>query len=176
MKITYGWVNGVALVSLLLAAPAVQAQDKHIDVAVNQQGGVFKLEFLDSQCPDRPGQKGCIQADHGSSPNLSWELDANSAANWTFTRLQFSPDGVHWGDSAHPLSDCTMEDFSLTEPDRTSGSASSARVVADGKRLQVLDRNRNVCLTHYRIYAAPRSGGPEIDSDPVIDNRGGGRK
>lgn len=173
---THHFGRYAALLALtVLAAPAIQAQDKHIDVAVQDQGGRAKLVFLNSECPDQPAQNGCIQAAHGSSPNLSWELDAASADQWQFTRLQFSADGVHWGDAGYPLADCTVDDFGLTEADRQSGDASSARVVANGKRVQVHDANRNVCQTHYRLYAAPRDGGPEIDSDPVIDNRGGGR-
>lgn len=151
-----------------------QAQDKHIDVAVDQQGGVFKLVFLNSECPDRQGEKGCIQAAQGSSPNLSWELDSAGNGEWVFTRLQFSPDGVHWGEPSYPLQPCTMDDFGLAPGDAGSGDASTARVLANGKRVQIKDHNRNVCTTHYRIYAAPRDGGAEIDSDPVIDNRGGG--
>ena len=166
----------LVLCILLASAMPTLAQDKHIDVSVRAEGAGFKLTFLNSECPDRPSENGCVQAAHGSSPNISWELDQESAQDWEFTRLQFSGDGVRWGDSGSPLPDCTMEDFDLAPGDRQSGNASTARVVANGKRLQIHDRNLNLCLTHYRLYAAPRGGGAEIDSDPVVDNRGGGNR
>jgi hypothetical protein len=161
-------------VLLALLAPVLPAlaQDKHIDAEIRPEGDGYKLVFLNSECPERPNENGCVMAARGTSPNISWELTGEGADQWTFTRLQFSGDGVHWGETGHPLPDCTMEDFDLAPADRESGNASTARVVANGKRLQILDRNINVCLTHYRLYAAPRAGGPEIDSDPVVDNRG----
>lgn len=165
----------LALLGALFLSQQALAQDKHIDVSVKQEGGVYKLKFLNSECPDNPNYMGCIQAAHGSSPVISWALDDASSEDWVFTRLRFSPDGVHWGDSAHPLDNCTVEDFELQPADAASGWASSAQVLANGKRLQIKDRNRNVCTTHYRLFAAPKAGGAEIDSDPVIDNRGGGR-
>ena len=166
-------VSAWALVALAVCGPA-QAQDKHIDVAVQEQGGVFKLVFLNSACPERPNERGCIEAGHGSSPVLSWGLDAASSAEWSFTRLQFSPDGAHWGDPGHPLQDCTVQDFNLAPDDAQTGLASTARVIADGKRMQIKNDNVNVCTTHYKLVAARRDGGGEIDSDPIIDNRGGG--
>jgi hypothetical protein len=159
--------------ALTLVACA-QTQDKHIDVTVQEQGGVFKLVFLNSECPERPNEKGCIQAVHGSSPIISWALDDASSDEWSFSRLQFSPDGKHWGDPAYPLQDCTMQDFNLARGDAQSGVASTARVVADGKRIQIRDYNVNVCTTHYKLVAARRDGSGEIDSDPIIDNKGGG--
>ena len=60
----------------------------------------------------------------------------------------------------------------MTEADRATGDASSAQVVANGKRLQIRDNNQNVCDTHYRLYAEPVNGGDEIDSDPRIRNGG----
>lgn len=164
---------GWALLALAVCGQA-QAQDKHIDVTVQEQDGVFKLVFLNSACPERPNEHGCIQADHRSSPIVSWGLDEASSGEWSFLRLQFSPDGVHWGDPAHPLQDCTVEDFNLAPDDVQTGLASTARVIADGKRMQIKDDNVNVCTTHYRLVAGRRDGGVEIDSDPIIDNRGGG--
>lgn len=147
------------------------AQDKHLDVRVEQQGSRAKLVFEASECPGRPSERGCVEAAKGTSPMISWELkDGNG---WEFTRLQMSPDGDHWGDARHPLADCTVADFGLTEAERLSGDTSSqARVVANGSMLQIRDQNQNVCSTHYRLYARPTGGGPEIDSDPLIENRG----
>lgn len=164
-----GWV----LLALAVCGQA-QAQDRHIDVTVQKQGDVYKLVFLNSECPERPNDRGCIEAGHGSSPNISWELDGDSSREWSFVRLLFSPDGAHWGDPGHPLQDCTMNDFRLAPDDRQTGLASTARVVADGKRTQIKDDNVNVCETHYRLVAARRDGSGEIDSDPLIVNRGGG--
>jgi len=164
---------GWALLALAVYGQA-QAEDKHIDVIVQEQDGVSKLVFLNSACPERPNEHGCIQADHRSSPVISWGLDQASSGEWSFLRLQFSPDGVPWGDPGHPLQDCTMEDFNLAPDDAQSGLASTARVIADGKRMQIKDDNVNVCTTHYKLVAARRDGGGEIDSDPIIDNKGGG--
>lgn len=169
--------TGIAALAtaLLLFGNQALAQDPHIDVVVEEQDGGFKLVFENSACEDRPDEKGCVEAKRGSAPIISWALKDGSREAWMFTRLQFSPDGVHWGDPAHPLQDCTMEDFKLAPEDAQSGAASTARVIADGARLQIKDDNRNLCRTHYRLFAAPRNGGAEIDSDPIIDNRGGGR-
>jgi hypothetical protein len=150
------------------------AEDKHVDVTVRQEGGVNKLVFLNSECPDRPNESGCVTADRGNSPNISWQLDSSAAGAWVFSRLQFSPDGVHWGDPSHPLKDCTVSDFGLDEASRGTGHVSSAQILGNGRMLQIHDANRDTCTTHYRLYAAPAGGGMEIDSDPIIDNRGGG--
>lgn len=156
-----GWV----LLALAVCGQA-QAQDKHIDVTVQNS----KLTFLNSLCPGN-GQPGCVQAEHGSSPVISWELKGSSDADWQFAGLQFSPDGVNWGTS--PLQDCTVSDFGLTEADRQSGNASTAQILANGKRLQIKDYNRSECITHYKLSARSSNGG-FADSDPIIDNRGGG--
>jgi hypothetical protein len=170
----YGFPRIGLLACCALAWPAtVPAADKQIDLTVFSQGSDFKMQFLNSECQDRPQENGCIEAEHGSSPVLQWELDPASEQYWLLTRLQFSADGVHWGDSAHPLADCTMQAFELEERDRYSGDASSAMVTGNGRKLQIRDRNEEVCQTHYRIHAMPRVGGAEIDSDPLIDNRGG---
>ncbi len=136
------------------------AEDKHIEVTVNGN----KLVFLNSECPERPSDMGCIMAEYGSSPVISWQLTGPGSEGWRFSRLEFSP---------VPVQDCTVEDFALTGADRQSGLASTAQVVADGRRLQIRDRNRNQCVTQYTLYAVS-NGGAEIDSDPIIDNRGGG--
>lgn len=147
------------LVMALLFCSAAFAQDKHIDVSV--QGN--KLVFLNSECSDRPSEMGCVMAERGSSPMISWELTGPGAEQWRFSGLSFSPT---------PLQDCTVADFGLSEADRQSGVASTAQVVAAGKRLQIRDHNRNVCTTQYTLSAVS-DGGRQIDSDPVIDNRGG---
>jgi hypothetical protein len=150
----------------LAANVQAQTQDKHIDVSV--QNG--KLTFLNSACPDNP-EPGCVQAEHGNSPVISWQLKESAETGWQFAALQFSPDGVNWGTS--PLQDCTVSDFGLSEADRQSGNASTAQIVANGQRLQIKDYNRSECITHYKLSA--RSGnGDYADSDPIIDNRGGG--
>lgn len=167
-------LKGAALLALIVAAP-LAAQDKHIDVSVEPNGSGYKLRFLNSECSDRPSEMGCIMAEHGTSPNISWRISGAGAGQWVFTRLQFSADGYSWGDPSRPLAECTVEDFALSENDRYSGNASTAQVTANGAMLMIRDRNRNECRTHYRIYAMPVGGGMEIDSDPIIDNRGGGR-
>lgn len=151
--------SGLLIVVMLLCNAAF-AQDKHIDVSV--QGN--KLVFLNSECPDRPGEAGCVLAEHGSSPVISWELTGPGTEQWRFSELRFSPT---------PLQECTVDDFGLSAADRQSGLASTAQVVAGGKRLQIRDHNRNVCITQYTLSAVSDDG-RQIDSDPVIDNRGGG--
>lgn len=146
---------------VMLTAGPVAAQDKHINVGV--QGG--KLVFLNSECPHRPQDMGCVLAEQGTSPVISWQLGGPGSEDWVFVGLDFSP---------VPLQPCTVEDFALSEADRQSGTASSAQIVASGKRLQIRDRNRNECITQYTL-TAQSSDGTEIDSDPVIENRGGGR-
>jgi hypothetical protein len=164
------------LILLLLVWPAAgQAQDKHIDVTVKTVGGVSKLIFTNSECPGRPNELGCIQPDFGTSPNLSWELDHDSAQEWMLSGLQFSPDGTHWGDPQYPLADCTMQDFALDPEDRESGSASTVRPAANGQKLMIKNKNVNRCQTHYSLSARHRDRDQVIDSDPVIDNTGGGR-
>ena len=166
-------INRVILaIGVLVLCGDILAQDKHIDVEVKQSGGTYKLEFRNSECWDLPNDKGCVFADKGSQPIISWELVGDLATQWQFSRLQMSPDGNHWGDSGYPLADCTVADFNLAEADRVSGAASSAQIVANGRRLQIRDNNQNVCDTHYRLYAVPVNGGPEIDSDPRIRNGG----
>ena len=167
------WTGRVALaIAVLICCGSVLAQDKHIDVSVVQSGDAFKLVFNNSECPDSPSEKGCVFADKGTQPVISWELTGDLARQWNFTRLQMSPDGIHWGEAGYPLKDCTVDDFNLTPADRASGAASSAQVVANGQRVQIRDNNQNVCETHYRLYAAPVNGGGEIDSDPMVRNGG----
>jgi hypothetical protein len=161
----------IALGMLAICGNAL-AQNKHIDVSVQQSSGAFKLVFNNSECPDHPSEKGCVFAERGTQPVISWELTGTLADQWHFTRLQFSPDGSHWGESAHPLTNCTVEDFDLTDADRISGAASTAQVIANGRKLQIRNSNQNECETYYRLYAAPVSGGAEIDSDPRIKNGG----
>jgi len=43
-----------------------------------------------------------------------------------------------------------------------------------GAIARMRDGNQNPGITHYRLYAMPRAGVLEFDSDPIIDNRGGG--
>ena len=161
------------IILLLISAPlALLAEDKHIDLTIYLNGTTYKLGFSNSLCPDEPQKKGCIDVPHGNSPMISWELDSASNQDWELTRLQFSPDGQHWGDAGNPLQDCTVNDFQLSETDRKSGNASSASVVSNGRLLKIRDRNNNACNTHYKLFARPRNGGDEINSDPVIKNRG----
>lgn len=150
------------------------AQDKHIDLSVVEVDGAYKMQFANSECPERPNMKGCVLAAHGNAPNITWELDSDSNQDWMLSSLMFSPDGVNWGDPSYPLADCTMEDFQLQPADRDSGVASSAQVIANGRMLKIKDRNYNECTTYYLLQATSRSSGEEIDSDPVITNRGGG--
>lgn len=137
------------------------AQDKHIDVSVNGN----KLVFLNSECPDRAHEMGCVMAEYGSSPVISWELTGPGSEQWSFSGLRFGPT---------PLQECTVVDFGLSGSDRQSGAASTAQIVSNGKRLQIRDRNTSECITHYTLSAVS-SDGRQIDSDPIIDNRGGGR-
>ena len=150
------------------------AENKQIDLKIMQVEGKSKIQFTNSACSDKPDEKGCVEADYGNAPILMWELDKDSNKEWQLARMQFSPDGEHWGDPAYPLADCSVKAFDLTPGDKSSGIASTARVEANGRMLQIFDRNEEVCMTHYKIFAMPRAGGPEIDSDPMIDNRGGG--
>jgi len=147
------------VVSLASSAAAVAA-DKHINVTVSGN----KLVFQNSECPDRPSEMGCVEAEYGNSPVISWELTGTGSDQWQFSGLGFGPT---------PLQDCTVADFGLSEEDRRTGQASSAQIVANGKRLQIRDENRNQCITQYTLRAVS-SGGVQIDSDPIIDNRGGG--
>lgn len=165
---------GLTAACCLAGAGAVRGDDPMIDLTVVGSGSTFKIEFRNSACTDRPGELGCIEAVHGSSPMLMWEIDSASEQYWMLTRLQFSVDGEHWGDPAFPLADCTMKAFALEDRDRYTGNASSAMITGNGRKLQVRDRNEEPCQTHYRIYAMPRAGGIEINSDPMIDNKGGG--
>jgi hypothetical protein len=144
----------------LVASGVLLAADKHIDVTVSGN----KLIFLNSECPERPGELGCVMAEQGNSPMISWELTGMGSDQWQFSGLRFNP---------APLQNCTVEDFDLSEADRQSGTASTAQIVANGKRLQIRDHNRNECITQYTLTAVS-SDGRFIDSDPIIDNRGGG--
>lgn len=169
-KIKTGILMGTLL---LLSSPfALYAQNKHINLTVYHDGTKYKMGFKDSHCPGRPQNKGCIQANKGSSPMISWELDSVSNQKWQLTRLQFSPNGQSWGDPSHPLEDCTVEDFQLSASDARSGNASTAAVIANGRKMQIHDLNYNKCRTYYKLFAQPRAGGAEINSDPVIDNTG----
>jgi len=151
------------LLSLLLLTglffETAYAQDKHIDVAVQND----KLVFLNSECPERPAEVGCVTAEYNTSPMISWELTGPGAEQWSFEGLSFNPT---------PLQDCTVSDFGLSEADRQSGTASTAQVVAAGKRLQIRDRNKTACVSHY-LLTAVSDDGRRIDSDPVIVNKGG---
>ncbi len=151
----------------------VLAQDKHIDLAVRQTTEGYKLFFDNSECPGRPFDYGCVEAAHGNSPNISWELDSASRGAWKLIALQFSPDGSNWGAPGVPLKDCTVEDFNLPPADRVSGYASTAQVTANGQKMMIKDRNKNECITHYLIHAQSSSTGEKISSHPIIDNRGG---
>ena len=155
-----------ALCSCVLWLPlGAVAADKHIDVSVRDG----QLVFTNSACAS--GEPGCVEVERNNSPMIRWELDRDSEAGWKLTGLRFSPDGEHWGVDGHPLASCTVDDFLLTGADRYSGWASTARVTANGKRLQIFDHNLHECLTHYRLYAQDAAGNV-IHSHPVIDNKG----
>ena len=91
---------------LLLLSSGLMPNDKMIDMTVVGSGSDFKLQFLTSECEDETKEKGCIEVERGNSPMMVWELDGNGETYWMLTRLQFSADGQHWGDSAYPLADC----------------------------------------------------------------------
>jgi hypothetical protein len=141
------------------ACDVLLAQDKHINVAVNGN----KLVFQNSECPDRPNEMGCVLVERGNAPMISWELGGPGSEGWTLSALKFNP---------VPLQQCTVDDFGLSDADRQTGSASTAQIVSNGKRLQIRDRNRNVCESQYTLIAVS-SDGRQIDSDPVIRNGGG---
>ena len=165
-------IKGLIILLLISSPFTLFAADKHIDLTVYHNGTSYKMRFDNSECPASPQDKGCIEVEHGNSPMISWELDSASSQEWELTRLQFSKDGQHWGDASNPLQDCTVKDFQLSDADRNSGNASSASVVSNGRRLHIRDLNNNACNTHYKLFARPRAGGAEINSDPVIKNRG----
>lgn len=171
-KKSTSWVR-VAIGLCMLLPVSAWAQNPHIDLSVTGSGDSAKIQFLNSACPQEPGNRGCVELGHGMQNHISWELDQDSwQAGWRLTALFFSPDGDHWGDSGYPLSDCTMEDFELPPGDRYTGQASTAEIRAGGKRLRIRDQNYNVCNTWYRIFAT-NSNGDQADSDPIIKNRGG---
>lgn len=166
------WVQ-VAAVCVMLLPMSAWAQNPHIDLSVTGSGDSAKIQFLNSACPQEPGNRGCVELGHGMQNHISWELDQDSwQAGWRLTALFFSPDGNHWGENGYPLGDCTMEDFGLPEADRYTGQASTAMTVANGKRMRIWDENMNVCDTWYRIFAT-NINGDQADSDPIIKNRGG---
>jgi hypothetical protein len=150
LLLVFAWTVG--------ASDVLLAQDKHINVAVNGD----KLVFQNSECPDRPNEMGCVLVERGNAPMISWELDGPGSEGWTLSALQFNP---------VPLQQCTVDDFDLSEADRQTGVASTAQIVSNGKRLQIRDRNRNVCESRYKLIAVSADG-RQIDSDPVIRNGG----
>lgn len=143
---------------LLAVSDALSAQDKHIDVSVSGN----KPVILNSECSDRPNENGCILAGRGTSPMISWELTGLGSEQWSFSDLPFN---------LLPLQDCTVADFGLSQSDRQSGVASTAQIVANGKRLQIRDHSQNQSITQYTLSAVSADG-MRIDSDPVIDYRG----
>lgn len=173
-------VRAVVLLGIIIAfaLPGVAlAQNPHIDLKIEVNGGVAKLQFENSECPSRPNDKGCVLMRQGSQNWVSWELDQDSwQSGWRLNNLDFSPDGSHWGDSGHPLSNCTASAFQLTANDMVTGHASTAEVRANGKRMRVWNENDNapgtICITHYKLSAVNENTGMNADSDPVIDNRG----
>ena len=163
-------IKGLIILLLISSPYTLFAADKHIDLTVYHNGTSDKMRFDNSECPASPQDKGCIEVLRGKSPMISWELDSASNQDWKLTRLQFSNDGQHWGDN--PLQDCTMVAFGLKDNDKVTGIASTASVVANGRLLKIRDINREACTTYYKLFAEPRDGGAEINSDPVIKNRG----
>ena len=168
--------KSLILVTLVSSPFTLLAADKMIDLTVHLNGTSYKLEFTNSECPGKPNDMGCIEVERGNAPMIFWELDEVSSQNWKLTSLQLSPDGQHWGEHGYPLKDCTMEDFDLSGDDDKTGDASKAQVISNGKKLMVRDHNKQPhtegCLTHYKLFAEHRTSGDEINSDPIIDNRG----
>lgn len=166
------WIQVATILFILLPINA-WAQNPHIDLGVTGSGDGAKIQFQNSACPQEPANRGCVELGHGMQNHVSWELDQDSwQAGWRLTTLFFSPDGSHWGENGYPLNDCTMEDFRLADGDRITGQASTADVLANGKRMRIWDDNKNVCDTWYRIFAT-NINGDQADSDPIIKNRGG---
>jgi hypothetical protein len=72
---------------LLVSSPfTLFAQDKHIDLTVYHNGSGYKMRFNNSECPGSPQDMGCIEAEHGNSPVISWELDSASDQDWELSR------------------------------------------------------------------------------------------
>ena len=165
-------IKGLIILLLISNPFTLLAADKHIDLTVYPNGTSHKMRFNNSECPGNLQDKGCIEVLRGNSPMISWRLDSASNEDWKLTRLQFSPDGQHWNDANYKLEDCTMEAFEVEEADRTTGNAKKVSIVANGRQLQIRDTNREECNTYYKLFAEPRAGGAEINSDPVIKNRG----
>lgn len=163
----------VSILCLAVLPILASAQNVHIDLNFIEVDGKAKMDFVNSACPNRPNEKGCVLMDRGNRDFISWEIDQTSWQNgWRLTALHFSPDGTHWGDPAYPLADCTVFDFALTAADRLSGVASTAQVRANGKRMRIWDENNNSCETWYRLHAENIVTGEKADSDPRIENRG----
>ena len=72
-------IDSFIICTAILVSGPIFAQDKHIDVSVVRVGDIYKMQFANSVCPERRNQKGCVLASHGSSPNISWELDEDSS-------------------------------------------------------------------------------------------------
>ena len=164
--------KSLILLLLISGSFTLLAADKHIDLKVYLDGTDYKIEFKNSECPTEPNELGCVEAEQGNSPIITWELDSESNEKWKLTHLQFSPDGQNWGVSGHPLKDCTMESFDLSGNDRDTGDASTAQVISNGRRLHIHDFNKKECLTHYKLFAESQDGGDEINSDPIIRDNG----
>lgn len=162
----------------LLASSAVLAKEKLVDLTVVGSGSDFKLQFLNAACADKKAENGCVEVEQGATtPMLNWELDSMGETYWMLTRLQFSADGVNWGDSNFPLPDCAVQVFALEARDQFTGNAASAMITGNGRKVRIPNHNTAACQAYYRIYAMPKAGGMEIHSEatPMITNHGGGQ-
>ena len=163
--------------SACLASPSLLASEKLVDLTVVGSGSDFKLQFLNAACADKKAENGCVEVEQGVTPMLNWELDSMGETYWMLTRLQFSADGVNWGDSNFPLPDCAVPVFALEARDQFTGNAASAMITGNGRKVRIPNHNTEACEVHYRIYAMPKAGGMEIHSEaaPIITNHGGGQ-
>jgi hypothetical protein len=160
-----------------LASSSLLANEKLVDLTVVGSGSDFKLQFLNAACADKKAENGCVEVEQGATPMLNWELDSMGETYWMLTRLQFSADGVNWGDSKFPLPDCAVQVFALEARDQFTGNAASAMITGNGRKVRIPNHNTEACQAYYRIYAMPKAGGMEIHSDatPIITNHGGGQ-
>ena len=91
------WVWVAAMFCVLLPISA-WGQNPHIDLSVTGSGDSSKIQFLNSACPQEPGNRGCVELGHGMQNHISWELDHDSwQAGWRLTALFFSPDHQEQG-------------------------------------------------------------------------------
>jgi len=155
------------ILAALISPGVLFAADPKIDIDVVQGGGGYKLDFLNSECPDSPGYKGCIKVGTGSKNWIMWELTKKATrAGWVFSALQMDIDSL-----PSNIRNCAIQDFNL---DPGTGYANDFRVQGNGKFAK--NWNENGCNTayevNYLIFAENRETGEQADSDPIIRNGG----